>query len=157
MNKDKDFYDVMYEIWDAEINARIKYYEELGGEGADETRWIPKHYIPRLEDDNCYAWHYWLISLPYCNTTRELKLHRQRLAELEDEWKQYIQGMKDDEKQYRNVKVVGTGKTQKVIYDWSPQKNDDFHFFEETKESGVLSYFERRYEVKDRISGLCPS
>jgi len=152
MSKGKDFYDVMYEIWDAEINARIKYYEELGGKGADETRYIPDWYIPRLEDDNCYGMHDWLINFAYCNTTHELKLHRQRLAELEDEWKQYIQGMKDDEKQYRNVRVVGTGKTQKVIYDWSPQKDDDFHKDQrETKASGSLSYFKRRYEVKDNI------
>jgi len=151
MSKGKDFYDVMYEIWDAEINARIKYYEELGGKGADETRYIPDWYIPRLEDDDCYGIHAWLISKPYCNTTNELKLHRQRLAELEEEWKQHIQGIKDDEKQYRNVRVVGTGKTQKVIYEWSPQKDDEFYFMEEIKASGVLSFFKRTYEVKDTI------
>jgi hypothetical protein len=149
MNKDKDFYDVMYEIWDAEIDERIKYYEELGGEGAAETRWIPKHYIPRKEDDNCYGMHDWLINLSYCNTTHELELHRQRLAELEDEWKQYIQGMKDDDKHYRNVKVVGTGKKQKITFEWDSWADGSWASTWETKDD----FFERTYEVKDVVNG----
>ena len=139
----KNFYDVIRAIKDKEIQARLDYYEELG---RDETRFIPDWYVPKKGN---YYRHDFVNNLPYVKTPSELKLHKQRLAELDREWEQELERIKEDDSIFINEDgqpiffIDGKGNNQKVKY-----VVEHYLFGVQSISETKKEFIDRTYEIK---------